>query len=152
MPDDCLPERCPERVRLDGWMMSATGRFRCNRRTLAAQVTGLFGATNDNIRWDHAWPVYLTDKLAHLGEKLAGTEGFGDIAVAAGCFGLLLVACERIGRDGDDRDHGQVRLRLDAPCRLVSVKHWQLDGAEALGRKLLSASRRAMRRWTVVDL
>jgi hypothetical protein len=46
----------------------------------------------------------LFQKLADFRKKMAGAVGLGDIGVAARFARLLLVAAQRVGRDGDNRN------------------------------------------------
>src|SRR5262245_41444917 len=64
---------------------------------------------------------------AELAEERARTEGLGHVRVAAGGERLLVVAGERVRRDGDDRDRAQPGIGLDPARDLVAVDPRQLD-------------------------
>src|SRR5215471_8580138 len=62
-----------------------------------------------------------------IGQQLARAERLRDVIVASGGACLAFVAAQRIGRDHDDRDLAQRRLRLELTGGLVAVQHRQLD-------------------------
>ena len=57
----------------------------------------------------------------NLGQELTGAVRFADVVIAARLAAFVFIAAQGIGRDGDDRDRAQCRVRLDAARRLVAV-------------------------------
>ena len=65
-------------------------------------------------------------KFADRCQKLARSEGLGEICVAAGLLRLDVFTTERIGSHDDDRDMAKCGRRFDNACRLVTLRRKSL--------------------------
>src|SRR3954465_15631177 len=68
------------------------------------------------------WDAALGEEARELGEKHLPVDGLGDVDIAAGRAGALLVATHRVGGEGDDGDGAGVGGVLQAPRTLQAVQ------------------------------